>query len=142
MNNTLTVFRAFIVASILTSLLGATLDLLVPSLIDVDLSAAYDTYTSEDPTSVALIIAMGVFALVLLVLAIASSIGMYLLKQWSRRLALWATLLSLLMYPPLGSTLSSGWAVMLVEISMMLWGAVLAMAWFSELRVHFEPPGR
>ena len=141
MGNTLTVFRAFIVASFLTAFLGATIDLFVPSLVPAELSAAYDAYTSEMP-SLTLIIAVGLLSVVVMVGAIASSIGMYLLKRWSRRMALWTTLLALPMYPPLGSVLYSGWAEMLLTVSMTLWGAVLAMAWYSELRTHFELHGR
>jgi hypothetical protein len=141
MGNTLTVFRGFIVASFLTGLLGGTIDLIAPSLVPVELSTAYDAYTSELP-SLALIIAAGIFWVVLLAGAIASSIGMFLLKRWSRRMAWWTTLLSLPMYPPLGSVLYSGWAEMLLTVSVTLWGAVLAMAWYSELRTRFEVHGR
>ena len=141
MSNTLTVFRGFIVASFVAALAGATIDMLVPSLLPVELAAAYDAYTSEIPT-LTLIIAIGLLSLVVLVGAIASSIGMYLLKPWSRRIATWTTLVSLPMYPPLGAVLYSGWAEMLLDISMTLWGAVLGMAWYSDLRTHFERHGR
>ena len=141
MGNTLTVFRVFIVASFVTAFLGATIDLFVPSLIPAELSAAYDAYSSEVP-SLVLIIAVGILSVVVMVGAIASSIGMYLLKRWSRRMALWTTLLALPMYPSLGPVLYSGWAEMLLTVSVTLWGAVLAMAWYSDLHTHFELPGR
>jgi hypothetical protein len=74
----------------------------------------------------------------LLVAWIAAFVGLLLLKRWGRTLALCTTALTLIALPTFGPTLSAGLETALVEAAAMSWGAVLALAYFSDVRVNFE----
>jgi len=135
--NQIALFRSFILASIAMAVVGPSLDFFVPGLLPQQLGDAYDAYLAEEP-ALWLVVAVGAFSLVLLVGAVVGTVGLFLLKRWSRGFSLWLTAISTMSYPFLGPALYSGWAFMLTEVAMMLWGAVLAMAYFSELRVRFD----
>lgn len=139
MNQT-AIFRFLILASIVLAMLGSLVDLFMPGLVPQVLNDAYETYAAEEP-SLWLALTMGVSALILLVGVIVATIGLWLFKRWSRGLSFWLTVFSVVIYPFLGPVLYSGWALMLTEIGMMLWGAALAMAYFSELSLRFEGEG-
>lgn len=150
---TVVVFRVLIVASFAAAVLGALVDVIVPNLLPKGLEDAYDAYVDRDLEWTSMLIA-GAASLVVFVGAIAATVGLLLLRRWARRLALLMTVLAMPIYPLLGPTIYSGWASMLVESSMVMWGAALAMAYYSELAVYFtlskavtprngrsEPPG-
>jgi urea transporter len=137
MERTVAIFRTLIVAGVGIGILGASIDLIVPGNIPDVLNDAYETYIAEDPAVTTALI-VGLITLFVLAAGITSTIGLLLLKPWSRRVALWTTLVSLLTYPALGAMIFSGWATMLLEASMALWGAALAMTYFSELKPRFE----
>jgi hypothetical protein len=50
------------------------------------------------------------------------------------------TTLGLLFHPVLGVSLQSGWAQLLLDVSTLLWGAVIAMSYVSSLRERFVAP--
>ena len=137
MRNTSTLFRVLIVVGLSLAIVGASIDMLVPALISDELTTAYNTETELQEWSIARITAVIVLSLALLVAGIASTIGLFLFKPWSRRMALLVTLLALPLYPMLGPVLQSGWATMLIETSTTLWGAVLALAYYSDLSTRF-----
>lgn len=139
MNQT-AIFRCFILASLLLAVLGSLVDLFMPGLFPPELEEAYDAYVLEEP-SLWLAIAMGVSALIFLVGMIVGTIGLLLFKSWGRTLSFWLTIVSVAAYPFLGPVLYSGWTLMLTEVGIMLWGAALAMAYFSELKLRFEGEG-
>lgn len=139
MNQT-SIFRFLIVAAVTIAVIGACIDSLMPGLLPPILENAYDTYIATEEPVLWLTLAVGGFSLVLFIAGIVSTIGLLLFKRWSRPLSFWLSVLSVFSYPFFGAALYSGWSLMLTEISMMLWGAVLAMAYFSELRVRFEDP--
>jgi uncharacterized transporter YbjL len=109
----------------------------IPSLVPKTLSDAYDTYVSADIDWLSPII-LGIAAFGMAIAGIMGTIGLFLLKRWSRSLMLVVTVGAFACYPFLGAMVQSGWAYMLIEVSMTMWGAVLAMAYFSELKIHFE----
>ncbi len=78
------------------------------------------------------------FAVLLLVPWVAAFVGLLRLKRWGRALALYVTALSLIALPTFGPTLTSGLETAFVEAAAMCWGAVLALAYFSDVREHFE----
>jgi len=65
-------------------------------------------------------------------------VGLFLLKPWGRFISLYSTLISFFLYPVLGATVSSGSQAALAEISAILWGAVLACAYFSPVSAQFS----
>jgi hypothetical protein len=47
------------------------------------------------------------------------------------------TALGLLFHPLLGPSMQSGWAQLLLEVSSLLWGAVVAMSFVSSVSARF-----
>ena len=145
MRSPVQLFRVLILASVALGLIGGVTDFVFPDLLPKDLNEAWESYTpegmewllSEDADWISLVIFL-VVILVFLALAIVSTIGLFLFKRWGRPVALWITVLSTITYPLFGATLYSGWALMLTQAAMLMWGAALAMAYFSDLRTRFE----
>lgn len=133
MNPTLRPFRLLLIGTLCVGIAGALVDLIVPSTIPDALRDAYEAYIAAEPALPAMVI-----GLVVLVAGFAATIGLLLLKRWSRPLALWVTVVSLVISPALGAVVISGWAQMLVNAATISWGAALAMAYFSEVRTHFD----
>jgi hypothetical protein len=113
--------------------IGATL---LPNSFSPELVAAYENeplpWGTENEW---LLIA---FAVLLIVPWVATFVGLLRLKRWGRTLALYATGLTLIAIPTFGPTLSTGLETALIEAAAMCWGAVLALAYFSDVRVNFE----
>jgi hypothetical protein len=74
---------------------------------------------------------------ILLIPWLTALIGLFCFKRWSRSLAVLSTLASLLIYPFVGADLSSGLESGLYETHATLWGAILAIAYFSPLSERF-----
>ena len=132
------IFRGFIVLGVLLSVLGAAVDLLVPGSVPAELAEAYASVSAIEDATLISLAGLSVFALALAIVGIVALIGLYFFKRWGRRLSLAITVISVLIYPALGPAVYSGWALMLTVSSVMLWGAVLAMAYFSVLQSRFE----
>jgi hypothetical protein len=108
----------------------------VPNSISPELLAAYESEPLPWGTENEWL--LFAFAVLLLVLWVAAFIGLLLLKRWGRTLALCATALTLIALPTFGPTLSTGLETALIEAAATCWGAVLALAYFSDVRVNFE----
>jgi urea transporter len=134
---TVLVLRTLIVAGLVLAIVGSSIDMLIPDLIPAVLEDAWEAYISQDPSWIFIAIGGGLTVIVF-VAAIVATIGLLLLRRWARPLALWTTVVSVLTYPALGAMLYSGWALMLTESAMIMWGAALAITYFSELKTHFE----
>jgi hypothetical protein len=136
MQRTVLAFRVLILAGLALGLVGSTIDFLVPSLVPSTLDDAWDSYVADESWGSTVVI--GSLASLVFVAGVVATIGLLLLKRWARPLALAVTVLSLLTYPLLGPTVSSGWAQMISESGMIMWGAALSMTFFAELKSHFE----
>lgn len=64
-------------------------------------------------------------------------VGLFRFKSWGRSLSLYSTVAGLLAYPLMGSSLSWGVESSLYESSTLLWGAILALAYFSPVSARF-----
>ena len=137
MNQT-TLFRFLVLASIAVAVLGSLVDSIVPGLLPTPLEDAYETYLATEEPSMSLALTLGGFTIVLLLGTLVGTVGLLLFKPWGRPLSLWTSVLAMFSYPFIGPVLCSGWAAMLTETSMMLWGAALAMAYFADIKVRFE----
>ena len=84
------------------------------------------------------ILAVGGTVLALLALIIAGLVGMYRFRSWGRSLSLWTTLVGTLAFAAMGPSLSSGLEAALWELSSILWGAMLALAYFSPVANRFR----
>lgn len=64
-------------------------------------------------------------------------VGLFRFRPWGRSISLYSTLAGLAVYPFLGNSLSSAWEDVFYESSMMLWGAILALAYYSPVSARF-----
>jgi len=130
-----TAFRCTVAAAFVLPFGALAIDLLYPGLIPPALVHARDAEplpsTYDEWWFIVTTVALGL-------LFVVAWVGLALFKRWSRRLALWVSVVGLGYYPLTGATVSSGLAAGLSEVSAMLWGAALAVAYFSPLRVRFE----
>lgn len=134
-------FRWLLAANLFLALLASFVDVIFPSLIPQVLwdAQAKMSETDAESDSLAWWLAIGV---VLLTLAAASYLGLYLFKPWGRRLAVLTTLLAIPLYFPIGPVIQSAVSTLLLESAMIIWGAILAMAYFSPLKTRFEAPAK
>ncbi|HEY8539708.1 MAG TPA: hypothetical protein VIL28_12635 [Steroidobacteraceae bacterium] len=127
-------FRTLLLTSVACGIVGSFIDGLFPSLIPRPLADAFEAL--PPPPAIALFGASMLF-LVTFGGVVTAVIGLYRFQPWARPLALLMTALGLLFYPLLGTTVLSGWAQFFLEISSVLWGAVLAMSYVSSLSTRF-----
>ena len=82
-------------------------------------------------------VASGV-GVVAVALVIAGYVGLFLLKRWGRALSLGITVLGLPLYLLTGPTLLSPLEAMLTDASTLVWGACLALAYYSSVAGRIE----
>ena len=129
-------YRALIAVSILLGLAGGALDVLVPSLLPQAFTTAMEV---EDPFASPVLLQV---TLVAAVATLAAVIGLWLFRPWAPRWALLTSVLGMPICVLQGANAFSGWSMMLVDLSSMTWGAVLALTFFSPLRGRFaHAPG-
>jgi hypothetical protein len=129
-------FRKILLLSIFLTIVGPSLDLIFPHLVPTPLIQAQEAIEQSAPfmNTLALIIA----AILLIITGIMATVGLFAFRPWAPKVALGFTLISFATYPILGYVLSSGWALMLTDTSLMLWGAVLALVFYSPMRRYFR----
>jgi len=128
-------FRGLVLFSVLLEIGSATVDLLIPDLLSNSLSQALE---NEPLPSVLNNLWLSFLLFVpWLVITLVSTVGLLFFKGWARTLSLYSTVFSLGLYPFLGPALTSGWSSALSEASFMIWGAVLALAYYSPLADRF-----
>ena len=81
-------------------------------------------------------VSIGLFA-ALAIAWVVGLIGLFRFKGWGRSVSLYSTLAALLAAPLAGSSLYWGLESGLYEASGMLWGAILALAYFSPVSARF-----
>jgi MFS family permease len=132
---TTTRFRLFLIASAVLVIAAVVVGLLPGGYS----SALADAYANEPVPRLlqneGLAIAV---LLVVLAATVAGFIGLFLLKRWGRTLSLVLTLFGLPLYLLLGPTLQSPVETMLADASSLLWGACLALAYFSPVSKKIE----
>ena len=129
-----TIFRSLIILYVLLGIASAAIDSIVPNLIPSLLAQAYENVPTPAIFDHPLWLA---FLVVILLLAAVSTFGLLFFKRWARMLSLYTTVLGYVIFPFFGLTLASGWATLLSELSATIWGAVLAIAYFSSLSGRF-----
>ena len=132
-------FRVLVVASIALELLGAVIDLLLPSLIPQSITSAVDglplSSAFENYWFIGFVL---VYALAMLV----ASVGLIFFRRWARAICFWGSLAGFALYPLVGPMVYSGLSLAMQDLSSIMWGAVLAIAFFSPLRKQFSPGRR
>jgi|HigsolmetaAR202D_1030399.scaffolds.fasta_scaffold02607_7 hypothetical protein len=127
-------FRVLLLASVACGIIGSFIDGVFPSLIPKTLADAFEAL--PPPPAIALFGASVLF-LITFGGSVTAVVGLYLFQPWSRPLALCMTALGLLFHPLLGPVVESGWSRFFLEVSSLLWGAVLAMSFVSSLSARF-----
>ena len=128
-------FRALLVGSLVLGLVGAVIDVVVPGLVPEILWEAQAEAAGEEIRLADYVLMVA--GVVLLVAAVVSVYGLYMFRRWAPLFSLLVTVATVPLYPLTGVSVSSGWAVGLTEVSMMLWGAVLAFAYAGPIRDRF-----
>jgi hypothetical protein len=101
-----------------------------------ELSAAYDA----EPESVLMSnwwVAVGLLVAILIP-NMMGLLGLFYFKRWARSLSLWSTVAAFVLYPFLGPSLMSGLESAFVEAASAVWGAVLALSYYSPVSAKFE----
>lgn len=119
-------------ASVLTAMFAG----LVPGGYSTGLSAAYEV----EPYWLAEASLVVVIPIMLLIIGalVVGAVGLYLFKSWGRSLSFWLTLTAMPVTIVAGPTLTSGLESALWEISTLLWGALLALAYYSPVADSFR----
>jgi hypothetical protein len=68
---------------------------------------------------------------------IVGLIGLFYIKPWARSLSLYSTLAGFLLFPLSGPSLYSGIELALADGASILWGAILAISYFSPVSERF-----
>lgn len=127
-----TCFRLVLAISMVTGLLGGYFDSLVPSAVPEALFQVQEKYETEPPLLLSITVVLVLFAW------ITSYIGLFLFRSWAPPLAIGATALVLAIVPALGADVASGYSTAFEELSSILWGAALAVAYSSPLKERFR----
>ena len=133
-------FRGMVLASWALALLGAFADQAWPDLLSEELAMALANLPPPaglDSESLLGDLLAGGLALLLLAGGLAASVAVCFFKRWGRAVMLWSTPVALAVVVWMGPTVMSGVAAALYELSSMLWGAVLAAAYWSPLSARF-----
>ena len=136
MSATPQLFRALMLASLALSILAFIIDITVPALVPEGVRFAEEQYWNGTSTA-GLVFRLGLL-LGYVIVSLVAFVGLYFFKQWARTANLVLSALLLLLAPALGHVVLSGLAQGLAEIALMLWGAVLALAYFSPISERFE----
>jgi hypothetical protein len=129
-------FRILLLATLAVGLLGGVVEFSTHDSLPQALQD-YLNSTSEEESNDNWM-ALGVFALILIVAVIAAYIGLFLFKPWSRPLNLLLWPAAFVFTPMLGPTVTSGWATACYELSAGLGGMIVALTYFSRLSKEFQ----
>jgi urea transporter len=135
MNITPSLFRKLLLLSIIFAIVGACLDVMLPQLIPDPFYQAQEKV--DQPASSIEFIMLLIIGISLVIAYIISVVGLFCFYSWAPQVALTATFLSLIIYPLLGYSLSSGWSLALTDCSTLLWGMILTLTYCSPLRKRF-----
>ncbi len=133
---TKTWFRVLILCYIVT-LLATTVEVFYfPALVSDELAAAYAREALPPFVSnPAIFLPLAAVSLAAIVVPPA---GLFFLRKWGRWLGLWTTIAMLAVIPFFGPSLSSGFGTAMMQLSAILWGAVLTLAYFSSMGPEFR----
>ncbi|TAG03242.1 MAG: hypothetical protein EAZ30_10300 [Betaproteobacteria bacterium] len=128
-------FRSIAWLHLALAVLGAGAAFL-PNGLSPELAAAFDH--EPVPSLFGYEWALYAIALFFIALFLAGFVGLLMFKPWGRTLSLCMTVVLLLVYPLFGPTLMTGLESALLEAAALTWGAVLALAYYSEVSVKFS----
>ncbi len=132
-------FRVFLIASAILSI-AAVATVFLPDGYSPALAEAY----ANEPLPwlferEGVAIGVGIAALAIM---IVGWVGLFMLKRWGRALSLGITVLGFPLYLLAGPTLLSPLEAMLTDASTLVWGACLALAYYSPVAARMEGGAR
>ena len=132
-------FRVFLIVSTLLAI-AAVATVFLPDGYSPALAEAY----ANEPLPALfenewLAISVGITALAIM---IVGWVGLFMLKRWGRTVSLGITVLGFPLYLLAGPTLLSPLEAMLTDASTLVWGACLALAYYSPVATRMEGGAR
>ena len=131
--NLVAIFRVAVIASLVFPVLAVSVDLL-PGMVPPSVLAAVESNLKPGELFPAY-----AASLVLGVSAFVAAVGLLFFQKWARPLAVFTTAGSLALYPFTPAMPQSGWAALAFYLGAFVWGAALALAYFSPLSARFGP---
>ncbi|MCK4207587.1 hypothetical protein J3U99_22830 [Brucella pituitosa] len=106
-----------------------------PAQVSEELSAAYAREVVQPLVfSPAVFLTLSAIALVAI---IVPPVALFFFRKWGRWFGLCATVAMLVAVPFLGPSLTSGFGTAVSQLSAMLWGSILTLAYFSPVSSDF-----
>ncbi len=129
-------FRATVIASFALAIAAASVDHVVPNLIASPLRALpVGPPFANDHSHSALFIILGTL---MLVSGVVSTVGLICFKFWARPLTVFSMLIGLPLYVLKGQFISSGYSEMFAQLANLFGGAVVALAYWSDVARRFN----
>lgn len=129
-------FRLLLTASLLISIFAGCLDLLFPALLPESIRQAAEAESLLISTP--RVIAMGILATVLVALMVVVYYGLYRLRPWAPKWALWSTILSFPLVIFGDTVIQSGFASVALYVASYCWGAVLTLVFLPPFSHQFK----
>jgi hypothetical protein len=128
-------FRLLLIASIVLGIAGGSVDFICPTLVPAELYDAQDNYDAA--MSAWHMWSIRAFVLVGVILLIPSYYGLYRFCPWAPRLAIWMSVIDIILCTLSDVWMQSGIASALSTIASYLWGAVLVLCYVPPLNSQF-----
>ncbi|MGH6763590.1 MAG: hypothetical protein ACRECW_18600 [Phyllobacterium sp.] len=129
-------FRMLILCYIATLAATGVEELYFPAQFSEELATAYSTEALHpfalNPNVFLVLSAIAVVAIVV------PPAAMFYFRKWGRSFGVCATVAMLVALPFLGPSLSSGFGTAVSQLSAILWGAIIALAYFSPVSRDFR----
>lgn len=136
-------FRSLILASYVLATAAGNVDQLIPGLIPFPLAYAHAKMSLEQSVSGFLpmpewaLWACLIFGLAIGIGLFVSTVGLLKFRAWSRPLAVACTLAGIALQSFATPTINSGLKSALIGLTLLTWGVMLAIAYFSPIRELF-----
>ena len=130
-------FRIILIAGLLTAIIGIVAGM---TLIDTlpTILQEYLTHVENEEMSDNTAIMLLITAVTILILLIASTIGLWKFKNWARIIYIVITIVFLPLYPAMGPIVMNPWEAMFGDIALILEGVLIAMMFFSPIHEEFK----
>ncbi|AFU99935.1 hypothetical protein [Simiduia agarivorans] len=129
-------FRATIVLSLLVAVVAGVYDYVWP---DPFADQALNYVAEIEPVlEGGALIVVTILGFIAGIMAIVSFIGLLLFKSWARHIYLAGFVVAFSLYPFFGVMVTSGISQIFYDLSMVLSGVVIALAYYSPVARHYE----
>ncbi len=128
-------FRILVVITFILSVLAGVYDFIWPSEIITQISDY--AYEIEPEYSDFQIMIVSVIAVLLLVCAAVSFVGLLLFKNWGRHLYIAGFIIAFPLYPFMGVSVVSGANQLIYDLAMVLSGVLIAVCYYSPISKQF-----